>query len=82
MRPLFDSANEYLRQSGWKDLAVLKLCLFSIGLLIGMQVPERGKRGVRIAASVLFTITYILSMGKYLAVLAGGRHKKALDDIA
>lgn len=75
MKRVFDSANEYLRQSDWKDLAVLKLCLLSIGLLAGMEVPERARKGTRIATCVLFTLTYIPAMGKYLAILAGGGEK-------
>ena len=35
---LFTSADRYLRASDWKDIALIKLCLFAIGLLAGMQV--------------------------------------------
>lgn len=69
MKRLFASADAFLRESDWKDLAVIKFCLFSIGLLVGLQITERCKKGVRIAASVVFTLTYIPLMVKYLRIL-------------
>lgn len=69
MKRLFASADAFLRESDWKDLAVIKFCLFSIGLLVGLQITERCKKGVRIAASVVFTLTYIPLMVKYLWIL-------------
>lgn len=71
MKRIFASANEFVKESDWKDLAVLKFCLLSLGLLAGMQIAERCKKGVRIAASVVFTLTYIPLMVKYLKILIG-----------
>ena len=71
MKRIFASANEFVRESDWKDLAVLKFCLLSLGLLAGMQIAERCKKGVRIAASIVFTLTYIPLMVKYLRILIG-----------
>ena len=69
MKALFTSADEYLCQSSWKDLAVLKLCLLSLGLLIGMEIPKRGRKETRIAAALLFAATYIPLMVRYLRIL-------------
>ena len=41
MKKLFDSADIYLRQADWKDLALIKFCLASIGLLAGLQIPKK-----------------------------------------
>ena len=71
MKRIFASAGEFVRESDWKDLAVLKFCLLSLGLLAGMQIAERCKKGVRIAASIVFTLTYIPLMVKYLRILIG-----------
>ena len=71
MKRIFASADEFVRESDWKDLAVLKFCLLSLGLLAGMQIAERCKKGVRIAASIVFTLTYIPLMVKYLRSLIG-----------
>ena len=65
---LFTSADRYLRASDWKDIALIKLCLFAIGLLAGMQVRELDKKAVRAGAAVLFAVTYIPLMSKYIGV--------------
>ena len=71
MKQIFASADEFIRKGDWKDLEVLKFCLLSLGLLAGMQISEKYKNGVRIAASALFTLTYISLMVKYLNILFG-----------
>ena len=48
---LFTSADRYLRASDWKDIALIKLCLFAIGLLAGMQVRDSDKKAVRAGAA-------------------------------
>ena len=75
MKRIFDSADEFIRRSDWKDLAIVKFCLFSIGLLVGLQITEKYKKGVRIAASVVFTLTYIPLMVKYLGILTAKGEK-------
>ena len=77
MKALFTSADEYLRQSSWKDLAVLKLCLLSLGLLIGMEIPKRGRKETRIAAALLFAATYIPLMVRYLRILLRAGREEA-----
>ena len=43
---LFDVADRYCKESSWKTLALLKFCLFSIGLMVGMQVPKEKRKAV------------------------------------
>ena len=43
---LFDAANQYCRESDWKTLAMLKFCLLSLGMAIGVLLPE----GIKTAA--------------------------------
>lgn len=40
---LFETADRYCKESNWKTLALLKFCLFAMGMLIGMKVPEKHK---------------------------------------
>ena len=75
MKRIFASANEFVRESDWKDLAVLKICLLSLGLLAGMRVTEQCRRGVKIAAAAAFVLTYIPLMAKYLGILLGKGHE-------
>ena len=75
MKTLFASADEYLQNSDWKDIAVLKLCLLSLGLLAGMQLPEKHRKTARVAAVVIFVATYIPLTTKFLRILVGKSRK-------
>lgn len=52
-----------------RGVALLKFCLFSMGLLAGMQVLKKDKKRVRMAASIVFVLTYIPLMMKVLEVV-------------
>lgn len=66
---LFDYANEYNNSSDWKDIALLKFCLFALGIIIGLYVPENKKRPVLIGVAVVFFATYISLMVKFFSVI-------------
>ena len=44
MRKLLDFGNRYAKESSWKDFALVKFCLFAMGLAAGTQVPEKYKK--------------------------------------
>lgn len=69
MKYLFDVADRYLQKSDWKDLALLKFCLFSMGLMAGAQIPKKHKNLVQISALGVFLATYIPLMAKLFAVM-------------
>lgn len=69
MKCLFCCADKYLQKSTWKDLALLKICLFSVGILIGMQVPEKNKKQVGILALFVFLVTYLPLMTKFVRIV-------------
>ncbi len=69
MKKLFESADRYLANSDWKDLTLIKFCLFSIGVLIGVHVLDKDKKKVKAAAGVVFVATYIPLMAKYFTIL-------------
>ena len=64
MDKLFDFGNRYARESTWKDFALVKFCLFSMGLAAGTQVPEKHKKKAIGAAACVFAATYIPLMSK------------------
>lgn len=59
MKKLLDFGNRYARKSTWKDFALTKFCLFSMGLGIGTLVSERHKRIVIVLSACVFIATYI-----------------------
>lgn len=63
---LFDAADRYCKQSDWKDMALLKICLFSIGLIAGWTLPKK-KSALGMAAAV-FAATYCLLMSKFIRI--------------
>ena len=69
MKKLFDYAAKYFDISYWKDLAMIKLCLFSIGILAGMRIPQKNRKQAGYAAAAVFAVTYIPLMAKFVAVV-------------
>lgn len=70
MKRLFDYADRYLQKSDWKDLAVIKFCLFSMGVLAGTCIPQKKKDCTRIIASIVFVVTYVPLMTKLCKIIA------------
>ena len=71
MKKLFDAANRYIETSDWKTIAVLKFCLISLGMMIGMGVGKKDKKPVFLGAASVFTATYIPLMVKFFKVFTG-----------
>ena len=68
MKKLFDAANRYIETSDWKTIAVLKFCLISLGMMIGMGINKKDKRSVFLGAVTVFAATYIPLMVKFYKV--------------
>ena len=71
MKFLFRSADVYLRQCDWWDLALVKFCLFSIGVIAGVSLPHKAKKPAIVTAAAVFIATYIPLMVKYGKIVAG-----------
>ena len=59
MRKMFDAANRFMETSDWKTLAVMKFCLISLGVMLGMCVGKRHKRKVFAVTGPVFLATYV-----------------------
>ena len=68
MRALLKIGDKYVKKSSWRDFAVVKFCLFAMGLLAGTHIAERDKKNVNRAAALVFVITYFPLMAKVLKV--------------
>ena len=44
MKRLFEIADRYIETSDWKTIAVLKFCLISLGVMLGMGVKEQYRK--------------------------------------
>lgn len=70
MKQLFRAADAYIAGCNWQDLALLKICLYSMGLLAGLCIPFRSKKTVGLLAAVAVVLTYIPLMSRFLPYLA------------
>ena len=68
MRRLLDIADRYVAESDWKTIAVLKFCLLSLGVLAGMGIPGKYRKGVRLWAAAVFFSAYVPLMWKLYEV--------------
>ena len=62
-------ANQYIWESDWKTIGLLKFCLLSLGICVGMAVPEEKKKTVLRAAFLSFVISYIPLMAKFIRII-------------
>ena len=68
MKRLFSLGNQYIQESDWKDLALVKFCLCAMGVMIGVSLPARHRRTAFAAAAGAFFATYIPLMAKFVEV--------------
>ena len=68
---LTSRADAYAAHSTWKDFALVKMCLFAMGLLMGMSLPKAAKRWCACLASVAFVATWVVLMLRFLPYLTG-----------
>lgn len=70
MNWLFEAANQYVKESDWKDLALIKLCLCAIGVMIGANLAGKHRKKVTKAAAGIFAVTYVPLMAKFMKIIA------------
>ncbi|WP_317408328.1 permease of phosphate ABC transporter [Fournierella massiliensis] len=68
---LFRVADDYCRASSWKTLALVKFCLFFMGIIAGVLLARRWQRPAIAAAGAVFVATYIPLMAKFFRLWAG-----------
>ena len=67
MKLLFDSFDSYLARVKWWDFALLKFCLAAMGFMAGLFVPKEKRRPFFLLASIIFVLTHVPLMAKYLS---------------
>ena len=70
MKQIFDCANRYLEARDWKMVAILKFCLGSMGVLLGLAIPGKHKKTAGGMAAGIFLVTYISLMADFLTFAA------------
>ena len=57
MKKLFAAADRYIQTSDWKTFAVLKFCLISLGMMIGMLMKPKHRKAVFFGCLGVFAAT-------------------------
>ncbi len=71
---LLELANKYVKKSNWKTLALLKICLFSLGVIIGIILPKKFRFLIVPFCMILFVITYVPLMIKFFNIYKEDRN--------
>ena len=69
MKKLIAAGNLYLKQINLADVALLKLCVGALGVLVGLKAARRHRRGAGILAGIVFLVTYVPLMSRFLSAL-------------
>lgn len=79
MKKLFYYGNLFLSKSDWRDMALVKFCLFSMGLLVGTQIPKKKHKLVMFGSFFVFMCTYIPLMSKLFGIILEDINSEAED---
>ena len=69
MKKLLDYGNEFIKQSDWRDLALIKFCLCAVGVMWGMALPKKAHKPAAFIAVSVFVATYIPLMLKIFRIM-------------
>ena len=75
MMKLLEYGNQYAKESDWKDFALVKFCLCSMGIMIGTQVTPKHRKKVIALSAMVFLITYIPLMAKFFKIVFEKNHE-------
>lgn len=75
MMKLLEYGNQYAKETDWKDFALVKFCLCSMGIMIGTQVTPKHRKKVIAFSAMVFLITYIPLMAKFFKIVFEKNHE-------
>lgn len=70
MKRLLSYGDRYLRRCNWKDIGVIKACVFSVGVFAGTFIPKKKTECARMIAWIGFVSTAVPIMTKFFEVAA------------
>lgn len=70
MRELLEAGKAHLKKMDFVDLSLFKGCLLALGVLVGLDVSERRKKSAKGLARLVFFLTFLPLMGKFLDTLS------------
>ena len=71
MKKLLRIADQFMWESGWKELSFIKLCSMAAGIIAGLCLPKKAKKPALAAAIAVFAATYVPLMVRFFRVASG-----------
>jgi len=65
MKNMITAGEEYIKKMDMADVGLLKICLFSMGLVSGICVSKKNKKKIGFWAMLISMITFIPLMSKF-----------------
>lgn len=62
-------ANHWVKESDWKDLALLKLCVGAFGAILGLTALRKNRRLSLAVSAAVFVLTWMPLMKKFARVV-------------
>jgi hypothetical protein len=81
MNKLLDYSTEFIKQSDWKELALIKVCLCAMGVMWGMALPKKTHKPAAFIVVVVFVATYLPLMLKLLRIMDVLKSKDSYNPI-
>ncbi len=69
MQKLLNYGNKFAKESTWKDFALIKLCVWAMGIIWGISIPKKAHKPVAFIAALVFVATYIPLMLKMFRIM-------------
>lgn len=73
MDRLMDAVDRCVKECTWKELSVLQLWTLALGVLLGLVVPGRNKRGCAWAFALIFAAACVPVLARLLPYVLDGR---------
>ena len=73
VKPLCSYGADFVKQSSWRDLLVVKLCICAFGFFLGAAAPEKTRKPLMVCSFLAFAATAIPLVTKFFDfVIHGG----------
>lgn len=69
MKQVLDYTDEFMKQSDWKDLTLMKFCMGAVGVIGGVALPKKARKPAILIAALVFVATYIPLILKFSKII-------------
>ena len=66
MKRFYEASDRYLQSRGWKTASLMKFCYCSVGIFLGLLIPDAYKTPAIVCALGVFAITYLPLMADFV----------------